>query len=382
VDLVCDYTREIVKNAVVRKPIVLVESLDRYEEEIVEKVGDLDRATIAPLLQLSDFENIRWEEVMAGKHKASSYLIRKGLSRKAQLSLQMRRYLSKHRESILSSAVPYTIIVETWGAFEEIRLDFGRGTFASFDTSKLLASTPLRQRLDFCLQDAKGDFSDPSRSDWIWILKPSVTNKGADISVLRDWDAVLDALEQVPDIREWVLQRYIERPLLVSGHKFHLRVYTLATGALKVYCFDRILMLLAARQYDVNDLDDIYKHLTNTARSAEEASFDEEKFVMLLDDLPAHLPSDHPMPAQVVPTIISHVHQIIHDLFSAFENEYTVFSPMSNCFELYGLDFLVDQTFGLHLLEINPGPDFKQTGNRLSTGKKCTKHTQHHKHSN
>ena len=51
------------------------------------------------------------------------------------------------------------------------------------------------------------------------------------------------------------------------------------------------------------------------------------------------------------------------------ENEYTVFSPMETCFELYGLDFMVEMmdahTPRVHILEVNPGPDFKQTGNKL-----------------
>lgn len=38
---------------------------------------------------------------------------------------------------------------------------------------------------------------------------------------------------------------------------------------------------------------------------------------------------------------------------------------MSSCFELFGLDFLVDESFQTYLLEANPGPDFKQTGDRL-----------------
>jgi tubulin--tyrosine ligase len=61
------------------------------------------------------------------------------------------------------------------------------------------------------------------------------------------------------------------------------------------------------------------------------------------------------------------VHDITGQLFAAFENEYTVFSPMSNCFELFGLDFLIseDDNFQVSLLEVNPGPDFKQTGGRL-----------------
>lgn len=61
----------------------------------------------------------------------------------------------------------------------------------------------------------------------------------------------------------------------------------------------------------------------------------------------------------------SQIHSITAELFSAYENEYSVFCPMQNCFELYGLDFLVDEDMHVLLLEVNPGPDFKQTGDRL-----------------
>jgi tubulin--tyrosine ligase len=99
------------------------------------------------------------------------------------------------------------------------------------------------------------------------------------VALVRNWEELLDALEEVPDMREWVLQRYLDRPLLINGHKFHLRVYVLCVGALKVYVFDRILALLAAHSYDSSDMSDIYKHLTNTARSAEDINFEEIKFV-------------------------------------------------------------------------------------------------------
>ena len=38
---------------------------------------------------------------------------------------------------------------------------------------------------------------------------------------------------------------------------------------------------------------------------------------------------------------------------------------MDGCFEYYGIDFLVDENFDVSLLEVNPSPDFKQTGERL-----------------
>ncbi len=56
---------------------------------------------------------------------------------------------------------------------------------------------------------------------------------------------------------------------------------------------------------------------------------------------------------------------LCRELFEAYENEYTVFAPMKNCFEVFGLDFLVTQSYDPVLLEVNPGPDFKQTGDSL-----------------
>jgi hypothetical protein len=59
----------------------------------------------------------------------------------------------------------------------------------------------------------------------------------------------------------------------------------------------------------------------------------------------------------------------IREIFAAFESEYTVFCPMEHCWELFGLDFMMDITEDgkprVYILEVNPGPDFKQTGDRL-----------------
>lgn len=130
------------------------------------------------------------------------------MSRKAQLALQLKRYISKHPNSILARTTPYTLIVETWNAFEDMKLDFGGGFCASFDTNSggsFFMQSSLRQRLEWSLPDVQEEVK--SRSDWIWILKPSVTNKGTNISVHRNWDGILDALEENSEVREWVLQR-------------------------------------------------------------------------------------------------------------------------------------------------------------------------------
>jgi hypothetical protein len=80
----------------------------------------------------------------------------------------------------------------------------------------------------------------------------------------------------------------------------------------------------------------------------------------------SHLFPTRESAVQQTQSIISSMKEIIHDLFAAYENEYSIFTPMSHCYELYGLDFIINENFELSFLEANPGPDFQQTGNRLS----------------
>lgn len=86
---------------------------------------------------------------------------------------------------------------------------------------------------------------------------------------------------------------------------------------------------------------------------------------MLMEDYPNLFPTKEDSENQVK-QIIQQMKQIVHDLFQSYENEYSVFTPMTNCFELFGLDFMIDEDFQVSFLECNPGPDFKQTGQRLS----------------
>ena len=59
------------------------------------------------------------------------------------------------------------------------------------------------------------------------------------------------------------------------------------------------------------------------------------------------------------------MHAVTAQLFAGYRGEVSVFQPLPNCFEHFGLDFMVDERLHVWLLEVNPGPDFKQTGAEL-----------------
>ena len=191
----CEYSASIIESCIRKRAWCL---LDTSSSKSVSRTDNVS------VIQIGDFENISWESVLDGSQIASSYLVRKGLSRKAQLALQIKRFSSKNKDCILKKATPFTLILETWSAFEDMRVDFGNGTFANFDTNMVM-DVALRQRLEWCLEDVKLSMEDNYCDHWI--LKPSVTNKGVDIAIIQNWESLLDAIEAVPDIREWVLQK-------------------------------------------------------------------------------------------------------------------------------------------------------------------------------
>ena len=118
----------------------------------------------------------------------------------------MKKFRAKQPTALLSQSIPFTIIIETWGAFDEMKFDFGNGLYANFGNNFLL-QTPFRTRLEWCLETEKEIFMEESSENTIWILKPSVTNKGADITIINQWSELLDVLENLSEIREWVLQK-------------------------------------------------------------------------------------------------------------------------------------------------------------------------------
>lgn len=227
-DLNCEYTSDIVKRLLKRRNSFVQVETD-FSHLLRLNFDSID------ILQICDFENIHWDEVLNGSQRASSYIVRKGtyycfccgitsevtsnidsylivilyfnirigLSRKAQLALQIKRYTSKHPSSILTKSVPYTLIIETWNAFEDMKIDFGFGMITSFDNISMIQMS-FRQRLEFCLEDIREEMESRQHS---WILKPSVTNKGANIAIIANYNELIDNLESLPDIREWVLQR-------------------------------------------------------------------------------------------------------------------------------------------------------------------------------
>lgn len=150
--------------------------------------------------QWSEYERIDWQNPNVA---ASSYRIRKGLSRKAQFALYTSRYISKHPESLLKQAIPESFIIDTWSVWES-STDSSRQGLADIVTSASCSGSNInqRERLEHCLETAKLTM-DAGDEDAVWILKGSTVNKGAGIYIVHVYEQLLDICWSEPDIREW-----------------------------------------------------------------------------------------------------------------------------------------------------------------------------------
>lgn len=186
--------------------------------------------------------------------------------------------------------------------------------------------------------------------------------------VSKDWNYYQgeadDETEDVDDVasvdepERKILQRYV-RPLLLrgpkapcvdSGYKFHLRVLVLAIGNLNVYVHDdpRVLVSPVPMELDKEDLNNLHSLVTNNSFNRNHPNYDERFCNQPLSE--SHQLQKYP--------IIQHIRNMCTNLFTNLleaGNEHH-FICLDNTYELFGLDFTMDCTGKIWLLEANAEP--------------------------
>ncbi|CAO3692803.1 unnamed protein product [Umbelopsis ramanniana] len=379
------YTHELVKSS--------LKDCSKFDWIIEEDITDNSIAEGDQVhLQWLEYELINWDTLARQETEtlANSYCIRKGLIRKSQMAYNLTKYMSKHPDSILKTAIP-----ETW-LFELDHIDYlDEAMNEVFEVEQDLADNEDRET------DRKA-----------FIIKPSMANKAAGIHIFDTMEGLKslfertrlddsdeeeeendeeeeghanedddnegnedeeeeeeeedydddDDEEDLSQIREWVIQRYVQHPLLLCGNrKFHVRAYVLAVSNIQVYLYSDMLALFALKPFDESDLSDQLAHITNTCIQTGEDTFVENDSVKLFWDLK----SEDGVTEENLNTMFKQMQETLGDLFDACSSEMTTFQAIPNAFELYGVDFLIDRDMQVYFLEANAFPDFKQTGNEL-----------------
>ena len=371
----------------------------KLQHELITSLSQMPSQSL-PLLQFKGYESLDFDHAL--QHPKTSlinaYVIRKALIRKHYLSNTVSIWVTKHPQSSLRNHFKAGVHFE---------LDF-----AEFLDEALVDAWDLNESL------ARNEtLQENSESREWWILKPGMSDGGNGIRLFSSLDGLRTIFEawdveegedceaegdgkdasdaenelfsamsppEIPErrgngtemksgsmisqLRHFIAQPYIHPPLLLNSkgnRKFHIRVYVVAVGALKVFVFREMLALFAAKPYLTplqdpdDDAMDLARHLTNTCFQNESTRNSSVYRFWELDD--GAMPRD-----DWKGYIWEQICAATGEVFEAAAREQMVhFQILPNAFEIFGVDFLVDAKLNVWLLEMNAYPDFKQTGSRL-----------------
>lgn len=191
----------------------------------------------------------------------------------------------------------------------------------------------------------------------IWIIKPAALNQGKGIEICRNLNVILKKMRDKPNGSLWVVQKYIEKPLLIAGRKFDIRVWALATGKRDLFYYKLGYVRTSSFEYDLEGKD-TYIHLTNNCLQQYSDMYGayEEGNTLSWDQLDLYLKEMFP---QYNLNFSQHFAPRIKDLvIDSYLSCKKVIQKGKNkgVFELLGYDFLIDEDFRVWLLEVNTNP--------------------------
>ncbi|CAE7877434.1 TTLL3C, partial [Symbiodinium sp. KB8] len=191
----------------------------------------------------------------------------------------------------------------------------------------------------------------------------------------------------LPQETHWVVQRYIERPLVVFQRKFDIRQWVLVTSwnPLQVWFFKECYLRFCVYDFTLDDLGNKFVHLSNNSIQKYSKRFNRTEIegnMWHSDDFANHLKEKegydvwstkiHPQMKRIVTWSV----QSAQDMVSVEELQpaaaadschwlrllsllcLTQIESRQGSFELYGYDFMVDADYNPWLIEINSSPDF------------------------
>ncbi|XP_068095246.1 tubulin polyglutamylase TTLL7 isoform X1 [Hyperolius riggenbachi] len=200
-----------------------------------------------------------------------------------------------------------------------------------------------------------------------FIIKPANGAMGHGISLIRNGEK-LQAQDHL------IVQEYLDKPFLLEGYKFDLRIYILVTSCdpLRIFLYNDGLVRMGTEKYhppSESNLSQLFMHLTNYSVNKHNENFERDEtedrgskrsirwfteFLRANDHDVAKFWND--ISELVVKTLIVAEPHVLHAYRMCRPGQ----QPGSNsvCFEVLGFDIILDRKLKPWLLEINRAPSF------------------------
>lgn len=187
-----------------------------------------------------------------------------------------------------------------------------------------------------------------------WIAKPASLSRGRGIACFNSLVQILDYLRKEG---QWVVQKYIENPLLILNKKFDIRQWVLVTdfNPLTVWFYESCYLRFGVEDFDMANLQNRFIHLTNNSIVKHSEKFDEteiegsmwhsEEFAEFLME---QYGENH-WENSIKPKIKNIVKWSLESAQDMIEGR-----KLSS--ELFGYDVMLDENLNPWLIEINSSP--------------------------
>ena len=176
---------------------------------------------------------------------------------------------------------------------------------------------------------------------------------GRGIEVFRSLSNITHFLSMKPHNSQWVVQKYVEKPLLYHKRKFDIRVWVLITQKNEVFFYKHGYMRTSSSSYDTKEQNN-YVHLTNNCLQQHGDNYGafEEGNTLSFKTLEDYLRQEYSKyDINLETQIIARFKDFIIDSYLAWKTKLNPFRR-KNVFELFGYDFLIDEDLRVWLIEV------------------------------
>ena len=204
----------------------------------------------------------------------------------------------------------------------------------------------------------------------VWIAKPAGKSRGRGIAcVTRLEDLRAHVKAQATGAMDeqqsrWVVQKYIERPLVIHRRKFDVRQWVLltSTAPLTVWVYDEPYLRFCAEDYALSDVGNPFRHLSNNSVGKHSDAFSRDALgegnMWRVETFKKYLLSMGRPESDWDTVIAPQIRSAVVDSLRCAED---TLAPRKNTCELFGYDFVVDERMKVWLLEVNSSPSMEHS---------------------
>jgi len=181
----------------------------------------------------------------------------------------------------------------------------------------------------------------------IWIVKPRDLYGGKGIFLTKNLNNI------DPEFYDYVVQKYLGKPLLLDGYKFDMRFHVLFTQDYKLYLHKSYFVRSTFRKYDIERIDDMSIHLTNLTYQKEikdadltKAKISHKEFIKRYKKKPYEKLN-----------LMSKVSDIVIKTVDLFKDKIKESKRLQGkYYNLFGFDIILDSDLNSYLIEVNTNP--------------------------